>query len=100
MFRVCRYNVLLVVRAPCFMVHGRQTTVAYPSLSHHCDVTYYQGSQVITIVDIPVPIHLPVGLTKATLARWRDSLSYVVVGKILRHRLLRTALSSSTLRVW
>ena len=35
----------------------------------------------VTIVDVPVPIHLPVGITKAALSRWRDSLCYVVVGK-------------------
>ncbi len=34
-----------------------------------------------TIVNVPVPIHLPVGLSKAVLRRWRDSLSYVVIGK-------------------
>jgi hypothetical protein len=34
-------------------------------------------------MDIPVPIHLPVGLSKPTLARWRDSLSYVVIGMSL-----------------
>jgi hypothetical protein len=38
---------------------------------------------VVTIMDIPVPIHLPVGLSKPTLARWRDSLSYVVIGMSL-----------------
>ena len=35
----------------------------------------------VTIMDIPVPIHLPVGLTKTALNRWRDSLCYVVIGK-------------------
>lgn len=56
---------------------------------------HHQGSQVITIVDIPVPIHLPVGLTKATLARWRDSLSYVVVGEISSRLLFHTTQWSS-----
>ncbi len=33
-----------------------------------------------TMVNTPTSVHLPVGIGKKELKRWRDSLSYVVTG--------------------
>lgn len=42
-----------------------------------------QASQLTTTCDTPLSILLPNGLSKAELNRWRDAVSYTVVGKLI-----------------
>jgi hypothetical protein len=45
------------------------------------------------MMDVPLSINLPAGLSKAGFARWRDSMSFVVIGA---YTLTRLCLLTST----
>lgn len=44
---------------------------------------FFKSSQVTTEINKPISILLPHGITKQELQRWRDSLSYSILGLLL-----------------